>query len=42
MDVVFNANGTYTAGGQYRVTSTVTPVATPPVTNTEIIVFNDS
>ena len=42
MDVVFNTNGTYTAGGQYRVTSTVTPVATPPVTNTEIIVFNDS
>ena len=42
VDVVFNANGTYTAGGQYRVTSTVTPVATPPVTNTEIIVFNDS
>jgi len=42
VDVIFNANGTYTAGGQYRVTSTVTPVATPPVTNTEIIVFNDS
>jgi len=42
VDVVFNANGTYTAGGQYRVTSTVTPVATPPVTNTEIIVFNNS
>jgi hypothetical protein len=42
VDVVFNTNGTYTAGGQYRVTSTVTPVATPPVTNTEIIVFNNS
>ena len=42
VDVVFNTNGTYTAGGQYRVTSTVTPVATPPVTNTEIIVFDDS
>jgi hypothetical protein len=42
VDVVFNTNGTYTAGGQYRVTSTVTPVATAPVTNTEIIVFNDS
>jgi len=42
VDVVFNTNGTYTAGGQYRVSSTVTPVATPPVTNTEIIVFNDS
>jgi len=42
VDVVFNTNGTYTAGGQYRVTPTVTPVATPPVTNTEIIVFDDS
>jgi hypothetical protein len=42
VDVVFNTNGTYTAGGQYRITSTVTPVATPPVTNTEIIVFDDS
>jgi len=42
VDVVFNTNGTYTAGGQYRVTSTVTPVATAPVTNTEIIVFNNS
>ena len=42
VDVVFNTNGTYTAGGQYRVTSTVTPVTTPPVTNTEIIVFDDS
>ena len=42
VDVVFNTNGTYTAGGQYRVTSTVTPVATAPVTNTEIIVFDDS
>ena len=42
VDVVFNTNCTYTAGGQYRVTSTVTPVATPPVTNTEIIVFDDS
>jgi len=39
VDVVFNTNGTYTAGGQYRVTSTVTPVATAPVTNTEIIVL---
>ena len=42
VDVVFNTNGTYTAGGQYRVTSTVTPVAKAPVTNTEIIVFNNS
>ena len=28
VDVIINANGTYSASGQYRVVSTVTPVGT--------------
>ena len=42
VDVIINANGTYSASGQYRVVSTVTPVGTAPITDTEIIVFSDS
>ena len=32
VDVVINADGTFTAGGQYRVVSTITPVGTPAIT----------
>jgi hypothetical protein len=42
VDVIFNTDGTYSASGQYRVVSTVTPVGTAPITDTEIIVFSDS
>jgi len=39
VDVVINTDGTFTAGGQYRVVSTITPVGTPPITETEILTF---
>ena len=39
---IINTDGTYTASGQYRITTTVTPIGSAPVTNTEIVVFNDS
>ena len=38
----FNADGTFTAGGQYRVVSTITPVGTPAITESEIIIFEPS
>ncbi|MEL6810052.1 MAG: hypothetical protein AAFP76_01815 [Bacteroidota bacterium] len=41
VDFVFNANGTYTAEGQYRITTTVT-VAGQSEISTEIIVFDES
>ena len=39
---VLNANGSYTASGQYRVVSVVTPAVGNQFTNTEIIDFTDS
>ena len=42
VDVVINADGTFTAGGQYRVVSTITPVGTPAITESEIIIFEPS
>jgi hypothetical protein len=42
VDFVMNVNGTYTASGQYRVVTTVTPITGAPITNSEIVVFSDS
>jgi hypothetical protein len=42
VDFVLNVNGTYTASGQYRVVSTITPAVGNPLTNNEIINFTDS
>ena len=42
VDVVINADGTFSAGGQYRVVSTITPVGTPPITETEILTFEST
>ena len=42
VDVIINADGTFSAGGQYRVVSTITPVGTAPITETEIITFDTS
>ena len=39
---VLNANGSYTASGQYRVVSVVIPAVGSQFTNTEIIDFTDS
>ena len=39
VDVLINADGTFNAGGQYRVVSTITPVGTPAITETEILTF---
>ena len=40
VDVIINADGTFSAGGQYRVVSTITPVGTAPITETEIITLD--
>ena len=42
VDVIINADGTFSAGGQYRVVSTITPVGTAPITETEIITLDPS
>jgi hypothetical protein len=42
VDVIINADGTFSAGGQYRVVSTITPVGTAPITETEIITLDRS
>ena len=42
VDVIINADGTFSAGGQYRVVSTITPVGTAQITETEIITFDPS
>ena len=42
VDVIINADGTFSAGGQYRVVTTITPVGTAPITETEIITFDPS
>ena len=42
VDVVINADGTFTAGGQYRIVSTITPVGSPQITETEIITVEPS
>jgi len=39
VDVVINADGTFSAGGQYRVVSTITPVGSDAITETEILTF---
>jgi hypothetical protein len=39
---VLNANSSYTASGQYRIVSIITPAVGSTVTNTEIIDFSDS
>lgn len=39
VDVVINADGTFSAGGQYRVVSTITPVGSDTITETEIVTF---
>jgi hypothetical protein len=42
VDVIINADGTFSAGGQYRVVTTITPVGTAPITETEIITLDPS
>ena len=42
VDIVINADGTFTAGGQYRIVSTITPVGSPQITETEIITVEPS
>ena len=42
VDVIINADGTFSAEGQYRVVSTITPVGTAPITETEIITLDPS
>ena len=42
VDVIINADGTFSAGGQYRVVSTITPIGTAPITETEIITLDPS
>lgn len=42
VDFVLNGNGTYTASGQYRIVSVVTPAVGSQITNSEILVFTDS
>lgn len=42
IDVVINSDGTFSAGGQYRVVSTITPVGSDTITETEIITFEPS
>ena len=42
VDFVLNVNGTYTASGQYRIVSVVTPTVGSQLTNSEIISFTDS
>ncbi len=39
---VLSTNNTYTASGQYRIVSTITPTVGNPVSNNEIINFNES
>jgi hypothetical protein len=39
---VLNANGNYTASGQYRILSTVTPIGSSPITDISIINTDDS
>ena len=39
VDVVINADGTFSAGGQYRVVSTITPVGSDAITETQILTF---
>jgi hypothetical protein len=42
VDFVLNENASYTASGQYRIVSTVTPAVGNPVNNSEIIDFSDA
>ena len=42
IDFIINTNGNYTAKGQYRVVSVVTPVTGSPVTTNTILDINDS
>ena len=42
VDVVINADGTFSAGGQYRVVSTITPVGSDAITETEILTFEQT
>ena len=39
VDVVINADGTFSVGGQYRVVSTITPVGSDAITETQILTF---
>jgi len=40
LDFILNANGSYTASGQYRIVSTITPNGGTPSEESEIIVIN--
>lgn len=42
VDVLFNENGTYTATGQYRVVTTITPTGQDPIIEEEILVVDSS
>ena len=42
VDVVINADGTFSAGGQYRVVSTITLVGSDAITETEILTFEQT
>jgi hypothetical protein len=39
---VINANGTYTATGGYRMTTTINPIGASPATTSEIVAFDDA
>lgn len=41
VNFVINVDGTYTASGGYRMTTTINPISGNPVTNSEIVTFND-
>lgn len=41
-DFILNANGSYTASGQYVLDTSVTPTGSSPITNTSIINIDDS
>ncbi len=42
VNIVFNTNGTYTAIGNYRITSTITPTGSDPIVETEILTVDSS
>lgn len=42
VDFILTANGTYTANGQYRVASTITPITGDPITDSSILLVDDS
>ncbi|MCB0464107.1 MAG: hypothetical protein KDC78_00320 [Aequorivita sp.] len=42
VSIIFNENGTYTATGQYRIVTTITPTGQDPIVSEEILVVDSS